>query len=274
MKKTILAATLTLILALTACTQRYTSTPIPTLLLEAGASDSGTPVTSPPGAPVTGSAVTASAEVRPAEFVELSFPLLGIVVSVDVEAGDTVTVGQALATLDTSLLQAHVAEAEANIASAEAQRAYLVRVGASQDQLDLAQADIDRAKALAGQARVTLAQATLYTPIAGTVASVDIAPGEVARPGQVVIVVADLNHMRIETTDLSERDIPAVRIGQKANVFIDALNESFQGRVIDIARQSETVGGDVTYKVTIELDSQPSGLRWGMSAEVEIQTEQ
>jgi HlyD family secretion protein len=35
----------------------------------------------------------------------------------------------------------------------------------------------------------------------------------------------------------------------------------------------ETVGGDVTYKVTIELDEQPAGLRWGMSAEVEIQAE-
>ena len=54
---------------------------------------------------------------------------------------------------------------------------------------------------------------------------------------------------------------------------IDALDESFEGEVVDIDRQSETVGGDVTYKVTIELDQQPAGLRWGMSAEVEIQTE-
>lgn len=268
MKKTLITLALTLTLALTACMQQYASTPIPTLVLDAGASDSGT------AAPVTGSIVTASAEVRPAEFVELSFPLLGAVVRVDVEVGDTVTAGQTLAALDPTLLQARVAEAEANIAAAEAQRAYLVRVGATQNQIDLAQADIDRAKALADQARATLAQTTLYTPIAGTVASVEIAPGEVANPGQVVIVVADLSHMRIETTDLSERDISAVQIGQKASVFIDALGESFQGKVVDIARRSETVGGDVTYKVTIELDKQPAGLLWGMSAEVEIQTEQ
>ncbi len=258
----------TLILLLTACAQQYTPTAIPTLVLEAGASDSGTVD------PVTAGVVTASAEVRPAEFVELSFPLLGAIVSVDVESGDSVSAGQALAALDTTLLQARVAEAEANVAAAEAQKAYLVRAGAKQDQLDLAQADIDRAKALADQARATLAQATLYTPIAGTVVSVDIAPGEVVNPGQVVIVIADLSHMRIETTDLSERDIPAVRIGQTASVFIDALGESLQGKVTDIARQSETVGGDVTYQVTIEFDTQPAGLRWGMSAEVEIRTEQ
>ncbi|MFZ5909143.1 MAG: efflux RND transporter periplasmic adaptor subunit [Chloroflexota bacterium] len=266
MKKIILALALTLIL--TACGQTSSPAPIPTLVLDAGASDSGT------AAPVTGGVVAASAEVRPAEFVELSFPLLGAVVSVDVEAGDSVAAGQALAALDPTLQQARVAEAEANIAAAEAQLAYLVRSGASQDQLDSAQADIDRAKALADQARATLAQATLYTPIAGTVVSVDVAVGETANPGQVVIVVADLSHMRIETTDLSERDIPAVQVGQAASVFIDALDESFQGTVTDIARQSETVGGDVTYEVTIELDGQPAGLRWGMTAEVEIQTEQ
>ena len=88
-----------------------------------------------------------------------------------------------------------------------------------------------------------------------------------------IIIVANLDQMRIETTDLSERDIPAVQTGQVASVYIDALDETFDGQVVDIDRQSETVGGDVTYKVSIELDQQPAGLRWGMSAEVEIQTE-
>jgi hypothetical protein len=42
---------------------------------------------------------------------------------------------------------------------------------------------------------------------------------------------------------------------------------------VDIAHVSETVGGDVVYKVTVELDEQPEGLRWGMSTEVKIETE-
>jgi HlyD family secretion protein len=40
--------------------------------------------------------------------------------------------------------------------------------------------------------------------------------------------------------------------------------------VVEIAQQSETVGGDVVFKVTIELDEQPEGLRWGMSADVNL----
>lgn len=269
MKKTYWIIFLALTLALTACGQAATAEPIPTVVLDTSAPDSDSP------ASVSIGAVIASAEVRPVKTVNLSFALLGMVKSVDVEVGDKVTAGKEIAALDTVILEARIVEAEADVTAAETQLAYQIRTGGTyQDQLDRAQADIDRAQALADQARATLAQATLYTPISGTAISVDVAPGETANPGQAIIVIADLSHMRIETTDLSERDIPAVRLEQTASVFIDALNESFEGKVVDIDRQSETVGGDVTYKVTIELDEQPAGLRWGMSAEVEIQTEQ
>jgi RND family efflux transporter MFP subunit len=207
--------------------------------------------------------------------VSLSFPLLGTVTGVEVEVGDTVTAGQTLATLDTTIIEARIAEAEANVVSTETQVRFLERegVGNAYERIEAALADVDRAQAVVDQLKAQLAQATLTTPISGTVIIVEVAPGETANPGQVIFIVADLDQMRIETTDLSERDIPAVQIGQKANVFIDALDETFEGKVVDIDRQSETVGGDVTYKVTIELDQQPTGLRWGMSAEVDIQAE-
>jgi RND family efflux transporter MFP subunit len=258
-----------LAIALTACSGTTAPTAIPTVVLNTGASDSGST------APTATGGVVASAEVRPVDSVDLSFPLLGTVKAVDVEVGDTVTAGQTLATLDTTIIEARVAEAEAGVVTAQTQVAYLKRVGVgtAYEQIDAAQADVDRAQAVVDQLKATLAQATLTTPVSGTVIKVDVAPGETANPGQVIIVIADLSHMRIETTDLSERDIPAVQIGQAASVFIDALNKSFDGKVVDIDRQSETVGGDVTYKVTIDLDQQPAGLRWGMSAEVTIQTE-
>ena len=63
-----------------------------------------------------------------------------------------------------------------------------------------------------------------------------------------------------------------MKLGQIVHAFIDALGKDFSGKVVDIARVSEKVGGDVVYKVTIELDEQPAGLRWGMSTEVKIET--
>ena len=51
-----------------------------------------------------------------------------------------------------------------------------------------------------------------------------------------------------------------------------ASTSEFTGEVIDVDRISSTLGGDVVFKVTIELDDQPQGLLWGMSADVQIQT--
>jgi RND family efflux transporter MFP subunit len=270
MKPTIWVLFLAVTLVLTACGQAAAPTAIPTVSLDASGSDSGS------SAPVFSGGVIASAEVRPVDSVELSFPLLGTVESVEVAVGDFVSAGQTLATLDTTIIEARIAEAEASVITAETDVRYLRRVGVgnAHERIDAALANVERAQAVVDQLKATLIQATLTTPVSGTVITVDVAPGETANPGQVIFVIADLSHMRIETTDLSERDIPAIQIGQKASVFIDALNESFSGEVADIDRQSDTVGGDVTYKVTIELDGQPAGLRWGMSAEVEIQTEQ
>jgi multidrug resistance efflux pump len=91
-------------------------------------------------------------------------------------------------------------------------------------------------------------------------------------PGQVVIVMGDLSRFQVETTDLSERDAPKVGVGQAAQVEVMALNQQFAGKVTDVSRISSTVGGDVVYKVTIELDLQPPGLLWGMTANVRITT--
>ena len=221
--------------------------------------------------------VTASAVAAPKHVSRMSFAISAPVNETlvkkgdTVEAGDSVKAGQTLGTLETAILEAKVREAEANVIVKETQVAYLIRSGTSQENLDAAKADVERMKALTEIAKAQLAQATLVAPIDGTIASVDISPAEFVSPGQVVVVMGDLSHFQIETTDLSEKDVPNMKPGQSVNVFIKALNENFTGKVVDIARISESVGGDVVFKVTIKLDEQPAGLRWGMSADVAVQ---
>jgi multidrug resistance efflux pump len=93
-----------------------------------------------------------------------------------------------------------------------------------------------------------------------------------AQAGRAVITLANLAELQIKTTDLSERDIPQVQVGQNVNVYVEALNLNTTGKVVRISPISETVGGDVVFPVTIQLDEQADGLLWGMTAEVEIQT--
>ncbi len=244
---------------LSACVSTSTPTAIPTVVLNAVK----------PAA--SANAVSASGEVVPVQKVQLSFPQTGIVHAVEVKAGDTVTAGQPLIALDTTLLEAKVKEAQADLDAAQTQVHYLKRVGTAQEHLDSAQADADRAQAQLESAQATLAQATLSAPFDGTIAEVNIFPAEVVLPGQAIVLLGDLSGFKVETTDLSERDVPNVEVGQSATVFVRALSQELSGKVVDVARVSSTLGGDVVYKVTIELDDQPQGLRWGMSADVEIE---
>jgi multidrug resistance efflux pump len=205
--------------------------------------------------------------------------------------------GQRAHDLGLRALSAQVEEAKAQLAQAiRAQEAYSVTLTIRDLGTTKAQAALDHLRAWENpyldqasaaeiaQARARLEQATLAVtqaerqiqdaeiraPFDGTVTSVDVRAGELVGPGQALIVLADLHTLRAETTDLSERDVDRVNVGQQATVYIEALNVEAQGQVIDVALEATTIGGDVVYKVTVELNDPPPGLRWGMSVDVEI----
>jgi RND family efflux transporter MFP subunit len=267
MKKVYLIAIALGALVISACTSTFsTPTAIPTISLD----NNGAPASNASDNPNT---VSASAFIVPRRKAELSFANVGRVKTVDVKVGDRVQAGQVLVELDTTLLEAKVREAEANLTAAQVQVNYLKRVGTDEVHLESAQAEADRAQALLDSAHAVLAaQSTLVAPFDGTIVSVDLSSGETVVPGRVAITLGDLSRFRVETQDLSERDVPRVQIGQNATVFIEALSQEFSGKVTDISRISSTVGGDVVFKVTIDLDKQPQGLLWGMSADVAIET--
>jgi multidrug resistance efflux pump len=142
-----------------------------------------------------------------------------------------------------------------------------------------AEGDLAQAQARLEQARLGLAQierkidaACVRAPFDGTISEVHAQVGQIAAPGQILLAIGDLGTLRAETTDLSERDVARVAAGQEAAVYVEALDIEVPGQVTNIAPQATTVGGDVVYKVTVDLDEHAPGLRWGMSVEVEIAT--
>jgi multidrug resistance efflux pump len=123
-------------------------------------------------------------------------------------------------------------------------------------------------------AQANLDATRLVAPFSGQVASVTTSLGDYVSPGQVILVISDVNHMHVETTDLSERDVPMVKLGQAATVSIKALNKNVSGKVGAISPLADTLGGDVVYNVTILLNTLPSNLRSGMSVDVQFNTGQ
>lgn len=231
--------------------------------------------------------VVASARAEPAQVSQLSFTTSALVKEIPVRAGGAVTAGDVLMVLNTPDLEYDVIAAEADYKAksqaAELQKAekvlYVDPDTGRKEWYSLprevylkAVAEADVAKAQWDTAIANLAQATLNAPFDGTIVDVNVVPGELVQVNQVVMTIADLSHLEIVTTDLSERDISRVKIGQSVNVTIEAMDVTISGKVIRISPRAVTLGGDVVFPVTIALDEQPKGLFWGMSAEVEIAT--
>lgn len=232
--------------------------------------------------------VIASAEVLPAQIVRLGFTIPGQLGEIKVQKGDSVKTGDTLVVLSTPDLEYALAAAEAAeqaaVINAELQNADRIRVVNENtgrvsfvtlpyETYQKAKIKAEQAQAVLDGARINLAAATLTSPVDAVVASVDVLHGELVQAGQTVLTLAALDALQVETTDLSERDIARVQAGQPVDVYIEALDLTVTGRVVRISPVSRTVGGDVVFPVTVELDEQPEGLLWGMTAEVKIHTE-
>lgn len=258
MKKKLFTVLALLPLLLSACASNNAPTAIPTVVLDNNASPTN----------AEDNNITASAVIVPARYARLSFASVGKVTQVNVKVGDSVKAGDTLITLDDSILKAKVKEAEANLSAAQAQVRFLTRQKTDQVHLDQANAEVERMQAYLDSANA--AQSALTAPFDGVIVEVNIAPAEIVTPGQVVIVLGDLSHFQIETTDLSELDVTKIQIGQPATVFIAALDANFTAKVSAVDRIGATLGGEVVFTVTLDFDDQPDNLRWGMSADVQF----
>ena len=230
--------------------------------------------------------VSASANVVPTQTSQMGFLISAPVKEVNVKEGNQVKAGQTLIVLDTPDLSLSVTAAKAAIRTAQdqvdmlnypytriVQDGKIIRVKAFLERRQQASAQLDSANAALGAAQAALNEGTLTAPFDGTVVTINIVPGQLVQSNQIIAVIGDLNHLQIETTDLSEREIAYVKIGQTATVHVKALNQDFNGRVIAIAPKANKYNGDWVFKVTIALNQQPASLMWGMSADVQIQTE-
>ena len=127
-----------------------------------------------------------------------------------------------------------------------------------------------QAKLAVQTAQNNLDATRLVAPFAGEVASITVSTGDYISPGQVILVISDVNQLHVETTDLSERDVPAVKLGQSVTVSVKALNLDLTGKVTAISPLADSLGGDVVYRVTIVLNDLPANLRAGMSVDVKF----
>jgi HlyD family secretion protein len=253
--------------------------------------------------------VTATGTLQPTNKVDVGSELSGIIKSVEVDYNDRVKVGQVLAKLDTSKLEAQVTQSKAALESAKAKvlqaqatvsetrskLAQFQRVRElsnnkvpSQSELDTAEAAFERAKAdeASAKAAVSQAQATLEanetdlsksvirSPINGIVLARSIEPGQtVAASFQAPVLFTlaeDLTKMELHV-NVDEADIGKVREGQKATFSVAGYpNRTFEARITQARYGSTTTSGVVTYETVLKVNNSDLSLRPGMTATADI----
>lgn len=169
-----------------------------------------------------------------------------------------------------ALARANVAAAEAGVAQAQA-RVEQLRRGPTPEELAVLEAQVRQAEVAVQQAQEALAFTRLVAPFDGTLVHQLVRAGEAVAPNQPVALFGDLDHLQVETNDLSELDAVNVREGQPAEITFDALpGVRVPGRVLAVRQVAEEQRGETTYTVIVGLDTIPEGVRWGMTAVVDI----
>jgi len=258
--------------------------------------------------------VSATGKIQPETEVKISPEVAGEIIELPIEDGMRVKKGDLLVKIKPDSYKALLEQQEAAISAAKAnnlqQKATMLKTEhdfkraqdlfekklISEQEYNAAEAaydvaknthesslhEIERAQASSSQARDQLEKTTIYSPMDGIVTVLNSKLGErlVATnqfAGTEVLRVADLSHMQA-VVDVNENDVVNVKVGDKADVKIDAYEDrKFQGVVQQIANTGKTSGAgtqeEVTnFEVKIRIDDHDVSLRPALSCTADIET--
>jgi len=211
----------------------------------------------------------------------------GRVAAVYVEAGDKVRKGQLLAQLDPTVAQSQVAAAAASRdelkAAADAADAEFRRAERAGGAFSVEELERRRTAAVTARSRVALAAAQLAEAQArlertrivaasdGVVLTRTAEVGQIASPGATVLFRLARN-AEIEMRGLvAEQDMPRLRPGQTARVYLSGVAQPFIGKVWQVGAVIDPATRQGS--VRISLPSQEADLRPGAFARGEVQVD-
>ena len=147
-------------------------------LVDARPGSSVTTVTVPVTTGTIQQTVASSGTIEPASQANLNFAVSGTVTAVNVKAGQTVTAGQVLATVDTTALSEDVTRPRRSCRRPRTGWPATRRRAPPTSTIDSDEASVTSAESSLSTAQTNLNDASLTSTIAGTVASVDLTVGQ------------------------------------------------------------------------------------------------
>ena len=243
--------------------------------------------------------VTASGELEAIRRVNVSPKRQGLLDDLLVDEGDRVEKGQVVARMDRGDFQDRLDELQALARQAKAD--YQARASDYKRRQSLfasgvisaADRDDYRARYLSSKANFEAAQERIQqrdiegdellirAPFSGVITERYAEPGSFVTPtttassnaGATSSSIVELSQGLEVTAKVPESDIGRIKIGQIANVRVDAFpDQSFAAEVRDIAPRAEKTNNVISFEVELTLLDPPPFLRIGMTADVSFQT--
>ena len=197
----------------------------------------------------------------------------GRVVSININEGDFIGSGSLIASLDDELIKLQIENLEVSIEGQENDDARYSTL-ANQNAVPAIQAEktklaIKAAKIQMKQLQKQLKSSQIRAPFAGTITKKLIDLGSVIGPGSPVAEITDITKLKL-TVNIPERDIQKFKLNQSINVTSDNLEETLNGKIINIAVQADK---SHNFKVQILVNNSKKSLRAGMYGLAVIKSE-
>ncbi len=170
-----------------------------------------------------------------ARSIEIMSEAGGQVQKVNFQDGAQVKQGAVLLQLDDAVLNAKLASAKADYGYIEGNYNRMLPLGKkgfiAKDSLEKAEAELKKKKAELQESEVMLAHTKLIAPFDGATGKCKVSEGEYVTPGQGVVTLTDIQHLRVEY-NLPEKYLPTIKIGQEVKVTSAAYpGKIFTGKV-------------------------------------------
>jgi len=167
-------------------------------------------------------------------------------------------------------IQQSIASSEAAVNQAQA-ALNLTSASSTQQQIEAQQAAVNQAQAALASAQVMLDNASLIAPFSGTVQDLTAQVGEVVSAGMPILSIVNNGGLKIQAY-VSEYDVEKVKIGDQANVTLDAfgVNTIFPAIVTTIDSAETNVNGTPSYLVTLHFINEEPQIKDGMTGNVHI----
>ncbi|MCC6002551.1 MAG: efflux RND transporter periplasmic adaptor subunit [Pararhodobacter sp.] len=208
--------------------------------------------------------------------VDLRALVGGALIDVRVEEGDNVFADAELARIDSAAARAALRQAIAGLDAAlvaqQQARDTLARteglgdtvtrtaLEAATRSVQLADQEVARNMALVDQVQVQLANHTIRAPMNGTVLALHVEPGQSIDPSTVLMTVADLGQLVVET-DVDEAYALHVRTGQRAVLRLAGETSEREGRVSRVSQRVNAATGGLAVQIDFDaLVMAPVGL--------------